>query len=375
MVSTSQTLPIAATQGAYVPELDGMRAISILMVMLGHAGYLFIPAALGVTIFFVISGYLICGMLLRERTQSGSLNLPAFYMRRLLRLYPELIVYLAVLVAICVLSGWTFQRTQFAAGILYFTNYLQIYGHINNSISYITRPLWSLSVEEHFYLIFPFLVLATAGDTRKLGVTLLLTIVLIGALRSVLFNLWSAPQFYFEYATESRVDAVCGGCLLACIAQGAEYRQVLRLFAERGWFYLASGMSLILLAVLFRNVQFRETWRFSFEAAGSTLLLGAILWGTTLEGPRELLRSPLLTFLGRLSYAAYLYHLLVYALLAKLMPVDNTAYRLLAISLSFAAAFISFSLIEIPFRPLRRRFRSPSPSPASRVGASDAVSV
>ena len=107
-----------------IPGLDGVRAISILMVMLSHSGFHFIPGVLGVTIFFFLSGFLITSLLLDEYDKHGTINIPEFYARRLLRLYPPLLVYIAI-----VLAGLLFLRKDVdpvgLAGVLfYFANYL-----------------------------------------------------------------------------------------------------------------------------------------------------------------------------------------------------------------------------------------------------------
>ena len=363
-------------KSAYIPELDGLRALSILIVMLGHSGYLLFPAGLGVTIFFVISGYLICGMLLRENEIGGFIDVKAFYVRRILRLYPELLTYLSILLIICEIIGWNFHWIQIVAGVFYFTNYLQIYDNTYTSISFITRPLWSLAVEEHFYLIFPFVIVITKGKVKTVFFILLATIIATGALRLALLDFWHAPPNYFDFATESRIDAVCGGCLLACIPASADFEKVLREFRQHGWWLLLGAVALIIMTLTIRTAHFRDSWRFSLQTVGSTLLLGSIVWGNQLEPVRRLLRLPPLVWIGRLSYATYLYHLLVYVLVAKLFATDSFAYRMTAIALSFAAATVSYWAIEIPILPLRRRFRAnPPPEPIQPQPEGTAIPV
>ncbi|MDD3371513.1 MAG: acyltransferase, partial [Alphaproteobacteria bacterium] len=152
-----------------IPGLDGLRALSIMIVILGH---LFLPqtggvAALGVYIFFAISGFLITRLLFLEQKQAGDVSAKNFYIRRLLRLYPVLLVYLAFLCVLALVRGEFIDTTEIFSVLLYFINYLSSFRilqgeHLNMQVG----VLWSLAIEEHFYLLVPMFFIAFKGRLR-----------------------------------------------------------------------------------------------------------------------------------------------------------------------------------------------------------------
>ena len=145
-----------------IPSLDGFRAVSVLIVMLSHAGFgHIIPGGLGVTIFFFLSGFLITTLLRSELGQTGTISIPNFYVRRFLRLGPPLVVVLSIAYGLVFLglqpggASWG----GFLAQLLYFANYYGLFFDPGNSIPLGSGVLWSLAVEEHFYLVYPLLFL------------------------------------------------------------------------------------------------------------------------------------------------------------------------------------------------------------------------
>ena len=138
-----------------IPSLDGLRAVSILIVLVSHAGYgTIVPGGLGVTIFFFLSGYLITTLMLAEHERTGELDVVRFYARRVFRLMPPLIVTLAIVYGLTfaglVPGGITLAGL--ASQLLYFANYYQIFFDPGNTIPGGTEVLWSLAVEEHYYI-------------------------------------------------------------------------------------------------------------------------------------------------------------------------------------------------------------------------------
>lgn len=115
------------TDRNYIPGLDGLRALSVLLVIISHCGMPKVPGGLGVTVFFFISGYLISTLLFTESLQSGRIAVGRFYMRRYLRLMPELIVYIAVAGVGSWLFFKAFRAIDIVAALFYFTNYLKIF--------------------------------------------------------------------------------------------------------------------------------------------------------------------------------------------------------------------------------------------------------
>jgi peptidoglycan/LPS O-acetylase OafA/YrhL len=163
--STRQPVDVGTLSSGYVPHLDGLRAVSVVLVLLGHFGFgHIIPATFGVTIFFVISGFIITRLFLLEIERTGTLSLRQFYTRRVFRVFPALLS-LVVVSAIFFDNAWP----DIVASILFLFNYFNIF--------FIERPdraldllgvLWSLAVEEHFYLFFPLLVFFWRRSIRSL---------------------------------------------------------------------------------------------------------------------------------------------------------------------------------------------------------------
>ena len=160
-----------ADQDAYLPALDGLRALSILLVVASHLGLgHIIPGGLGVTIFFFISGFIITRMLLSENARCGAISLTAFYVKRAFRLAPALLVY----ILLCLLSfaalGEPIPLLDITAAIFYAANYYNVFHGWGGGAESPLSILWSLAVEEHFYLAFPLLLLVMR---RRLGKCLL----------------------------------------------------------------------------------------------------------------------------------------------------------------------------------------------------------
>ena len=151
----SQALPSHLAEGlkrSQLPALDGIRAIAAFLVVISHAGYAWVPAGLGVLAFFVLSGFLITWLLLKEDAKYGEVSLRLFYARRALRIFPAFYVYWALVVGSRLLLDRPLIWTQAIASFFYVTNYYQaINGDPNTSLSH----TWSLGIEEQFYFLWP----------------------------------------------------------------------------------------------------------------------------------------------------------------------------------------------------------------------------
>src|SRR6201986_2771681 len=141
-----------------IPSLDGLRAISISIVLVSHAGYGgVVPGGLGVTIFFFLSGYLITTLLLDEHQRTGRIHIGKFYLRRVFRLFPPLLVTLAIAYSLVILGlldggiSWGGVLAQ----LLYFANYYALFFDPGNTTAAGTGILWSLAGEEHVYMLYP----------------------------------------------------------------------------------------------------------------------------------------------------------------------------------------------------------------------------
>src|SRR5438132_8637241 len=185
-----------------IPSLDGIRAVSVLLVVLAHSGFgTIVPGGLGVTIFFFLSGYLITTLMLAESERAGNIAILSFYTRRIFRLAPPLLITLVIAYGLTYSGLLPGQITLegLTAQILYFANYYTVFfDPSNNNLPAGTGILWSLAVEEHFYIFFPLLMTLFVKDAsrlRTIGIALIITCVVILAWR---IHLVQSPEFFTD---------------------------------------------------------------------------------------------------------------------------------------------------------------------------------
>lgn len=349
-------------QSNYIPGFDGLRAIAVGMVLVAHAGYgKLVPGGFGVTIFFAISGYLITTLLLNEFGASGTINLKLFYARRALRLFPELLA----LIVLCLIAGAAlhFRGTlaEKLAGLFYYMNYYYVFGaHYLERESYPWRQLWSLAIEEHFYFFFPSVLLFLVRTWRSRLILVLTLITLPFLWRFVTYMALGLPWQYNYVATDTRIDSIAWGCLLALLMRmpNGDVRPLQRLPFIGRW-AVALGLAIILGTLLYRNETFRWTWRFSLQGIGIILLMANVLFDPRWKAVVGILEARPIRYIGRISYGLYLYHMLINRLIEEAWP-GIAAPWLLALSLviSLAVASASFRVLEMPLKQLRRRLGS-----------------
>jgi peptidoglycan/LPS O-acetylase OafA/YrhL len=353
---TGENLPLRGIADfAYVPTLDGMRAISILIVIASHYGLGFIfPGEFGVTIFFFISGYLITNLMIAEERATGAVSVKAFYARRILRLGPALLSMLAVLSVVRFLSDGSLNTAELLAAVFYFMNYYAIFWHLPMSA---LGPLWSLAVEEHYYLVYPSLFFWAWKFRRRFLVGLLTLCAAVLIWRTALFIVWDASRDRIAWSTDTRIDSILFGAILAVILNIPSFDSVLAKLDRTYVFGIATA--LLLLSFVWRNETFRETVRYSLQGASLVSVFYSILFVKRFEIFRRILSYPAITWVGRISYSLYLWHEVVPYFLSILLPKDTglPLQYLLGVPLSFAAASLSYYFVEQPFKRIRKRLR------------------
>jgi peptidoglycan/LPS O-acetylase OafA/YrhL len=361
----AQTSDVHSHRSEVIPSLDGIRAISVLIVVLGHSGLeALVPGGLGVTIFFFLSGYLISTLMLAEHERAGGINIPNFYARRVFRLMPPLIISLAIAYGLTywgLLAG-AITSKGLAAQLLYFANYYGLFFDPGNTIPDGTGILWSLAVEEHFYIVYPLLMALLLGSAlrpRTIGALLGIVCLAVLAWR---IDLVHSPGFVSErtyYASDTRIDSIAYGCILALVANPVRQLDRPGSMSLVQWAVLATAAGAMLLTLLYRDPTFRETTRYSIQG----LALMPIFYFAVRFSDNQLFRylnTPWAITLGTYSYTIYLIHYVVIrsidksipALAAKSFILFPTA---LVISIAYAAAVERF--VEPYFRQLRRKFR------------------
>jgi len=343
-----------------------MRAISVLIVVLGHSGLqAVVPGGLGVTIFFFLSGYLISTLMLSEHERTGGLNILNFYARRVFRLMPPLVISLAIAYALTyfgLLAG-AITSKGLAAQLLYFANYYGLFFDPGNTIPEGTGILWSLAVEEHFYIFYPLLMTLLLGSRLRPRTTGALLGIVCLAVLAWRFHLVQSPGFFPDrtyYASDTRIDSIVYGCILALVMNPARQPQRPGAMSMAQWAVFATAAAAMLLTLLYRDPTFRETTRYSIQG----LALMPIFYFAVRFSDNRLFRwlnSPWAVTLGVYSYAIYLIHYVVIGFIDKNFPaIAAKSFILfpaaLLISIAYAAAVEHF--VEPYFKQLRRKFRS-----------------
>jgi peptidoglycan/LPS O-acetylase OafA/YrhL len=349
-----------------VPSLDGIRAISVLIVVLGHSGFdVLVPGGLGVTIFFFLSGYLISTLMLAENERTGGINICKFYARRMFRLMPPLFISLAIAYGLTYAGALPggITNTGLAAQLLYFANYYGLFFDPGNTIPDGTGILWSLAVEEHFYIFYPLfmtVLLGSAFRPRTIGTLLGIGCLVVLAWR---IHLVQSPDFVSDrtyYASDTRIDSIIYGCMLALLINPARQLHRAETISVCQWVVLATAVGTLLLTLLCRDPTFRETIRYSLQGLGlMPLFYFAIRFSN--NQPFRYLNSHWAIKLGTYSYAIYLIHYVVIRLIAANAPaIAARSFILfptaLLISIAFAATVDRF--VDSYFRKLRHNFRA-----------------
>lgn len=348
-----------------IPSLDGIRAISVLLVVLAHSGFeRFVPGGLGVTIFFFLSGYLISTLMLAEIKHDGQINISMFYVRRVFRLIPPLFISLAIaygLTCAGLLSGGITIK-GLTAQLLYFANYYNLFFDPGNTIPDGTGILWSLAVEEHFYIFYPlFIVLLLGRAVRLRDIAILLGVVCLAILAWRIY-LVQLPGFVPErtyQASDTRIDSIIYGCILAIVKNPATEVKRAGTMSLKHWGIFAIAVALLLLTLVYRDIGFRETIRYSIQG----LALMPLFYFSIRFSDNRLFRYlnlPLIRKIGVYSYVIYLIHAVVIGFLAENFPIIATKSFVLflfsiVISIVYAAAIDRF--VDRYFRDLRYRLR------------------
>jgi peptidoglycan/LPS O-acetylase OafA/YrhL len=359
-----------------IPSLNGLRAISVLMVVLAHAGLgELIPGGLGVTIFFFLSGYLITTLMLAENERTGAISIRNFYVRRILRLAPSLLITLAIAYSLTYLGFLQGRITlpAFISQLLYFANFYIIFFDPNaQSMPGGTGILWSLAVEEHFYIFFPLLMIAfMRGASRTLTVGALLiavcVVVLIWRIHLVQSLGFFSDRTYL--ASDTRIDSIVYGCLMALFFNPVRSVRSRATMSISEWAVFSFGVGLLLLALVYRSPFFRETFRYSLQGVAMfPILFFAIKYhDTPLFRP---LNTTWAIRIGVFSYAIYLIHQVVMMTVENSVPASrmHPVYIFAAtISISIVYAALIDRYVDRYFLQLRRRFRSGTSSSAAAV--------
>jgi peptidoglycan/LPS O-acetylase OafA/YrhL len=350
-----------------VPCLDGLRAVSIGLVLFAHSVQppnspliglrrFAQPAAVGVDVFFVISGFLITLLLLREQDRTGRVSLRGFYTRRALRILPAYLALLGFVAALAWAGSVAIRPIDWAAALTYTTNFLP-------ERSWDLGHTWSLSVEEHFYLLWP-AALLLLGPRRSL-VLLIVALLAAPAIRAGLYKVAGLDPDMLHYVTPARYEAIGYGCLLAFAARHPATWRVARRVAP------VAGLGVLLAAGLLAvsEIYLCRSWRYSIlsgrTAAGVLIACGVFF--CLASSPRSLAARALelrpVVLVGALSYSLYLWQ----QPFLKNSPAWWCQWPQCLV-LAAAAAVACHLLVERPFLRLKARAPAARPTKDARTG-------
>lgn len=349
-------LPETAKFG-YIPGLDGLRAVAVLIVMVAHLGFEHIlPGGFGVTVFFFISGFLITRLLLAESEKSG-IGLKNFYMRRFVRLYPALLFMLFGTVAIYGLAGIGGPTgTELTAGVFYFTNIFQVFVRATtDGLPFMPwTHLWSLAVEEHFYLIFPAFMVLCRKNWKRAALILMALLAAVPLWRAFIMFGTDLPYADYNYMmTDARFDSLAWGCLLSVLLHLKGNLKAFRPLL--GIIPTALATIAIFASFFIRDETFRFTLRFTLQGGALFVLILNFYYLKALDFAVNIAEWKWLAWIGQISYALYLWHVPIYDLVHRSM---DRGFVSLAVTtgVSIAIAAVSFYIVEKPFVALRKRF-------------------
>ena len=342
----------------HIPSLDGVRALAFLIVFVSHAGLGdLIPGGFGVTIFFVLSGYLITTLLRLEFEKNGRVDLRAFYLRRAFRILPLLYLTLAVAIALRLAGqlGGSITAGSTLSQVLHWSNYYLI-AHGPDSVIAGTVVFWSLAVEEHFYLLFPLLFrfMSKRFSINTQGWLLGLACAACLAWRLVLILALHRPEVRTELGTDTRFDSLLLGCLMAIVANPAR-NNCAWLTRKRILWAAMLALPVLVFTLGYRNPVFRYTWRFSLQ---SVALLPLFAYVIKVKGTLvfRILNSRWLAQLGVLSYALYLVHAVILEWFVRHLQAPKLVVAIATLVVAIAAAKLLQLGVEKPFLRLRKRF-------------------
>jgi peptidoglycan/LPS O-acetylase OafA/YrhL len=349
---------VAGDGSFQIPSLDGIRAVSFMIVFLGHAGLgKVVPGYFGLSLFFFLSGYLITTLLRLEYQRTGGVSLKQFYLRRVLRIFPPFYLVLAVfsLLTLLGLTGGTLWPTGVAAQCLHLTNYWVVGHGWWDGIAPGTWVYWSLAVEEHFYVFFPlvYLWLRRRGwSPSRQAAALVALCALVLAWRVVLVFLLGAGKDRVYVASDTRVDSILAGCILAIWKNPVLDRETIdtRRLAR---FTLPFGLACVAVSLVVRSFSFDQTLRYTLQSFGlAPLFTAAIVWHD--RWPFRWLNFGFVRYLGTLSYSMYLLHTATLWMFERWAPWPEAVRSVVALALLVATGTVIYYFVEKPCARARR---------------------
>lgn len=341
----------------YRPALTGIRVPAVYLVVFYHCGLsIFSSGYIGVDFFFVLSGYLICNLLVEEYERNGRINLARFYVRRIRRLLPALSAMVIFVSSFFVLIQSQTDRMRFVphatASLFYFANW----NLIAQAADYFAPEaqenpfvhLWSLSIEEQYYLLFPILLIFAYWVRKKLGDAALMVVLLSAFFVGLLVQLGlSDDALRSYYGTDTRVYQLLAG---AALAVGLRHR--MRRVQERNFVRMTRTATLA-GAFLALSTSLSSQLKISHVGILATFVGLLLIWSVENDNPgpvTRILSCGPCVYLGNISYATYLWHWPIVVLIRILFDMNATVLTICVTIASTIFASASFHMLETPLR-------------------------
>ncbi|MCJ1656777.1 acyltransferase family protein [Staphylococcus sp. NRL 16/872] len=350
------------TKMRYMPGLDGLRAIAVIGIIIYHLNRQWLKGGfLGVDTFFVISGYLITSLLLKEYEENGIINLKRFWIRRIKRLLPAVLALLIVIgLATLIFEPQQIVRVKhdMFAALFYVSNWWYIAKDVNYFEQFSFMPLkhlWSLAIEEQFYLFFPFVLVILLLTIKKYkNVTLIFWIIsLISLLAMVIISQPNVGYSRVYFGTDTRLQTLLLGVILAFMWPPFKLKAKPPAVLQR----TIDGVGvvgLVILIILFFTVSDNSAWIYNggfYLISGVTLfIIASVVHPSTILA--KFLSHPVLVYIGKRSYSLYLWHFAVISFVhIHFTDGQIPAYiYIIDIILTVLFAELSYRYVETPFR-------------------------
>lgn len=342
----------------YLKGLDGIRALSVSLVLVSHCGFgNIVPGGFGVTTFFFLSGFLITTLLQREFDRTSEINIRNFMLRRILRIFvPLYTVYLTLLF----LSYMGFYPAEYTIGgvlsqLTFFANYYEILVGSSGLMDG-TGTLWSLAVEEHFYVLYPAVFLfLVRRNINYLFLFSIFMILLVFLWRIYLaFNDASFDRIYL--ATDTRMDSIVFGVLLSIVMYQRNLFRETQKLSLNGLVIIVLAVITLFLTFIVRDDFFRKTLRYSLQGLALMPLFYYVITRANIW-MFSWLNSQYLVKTGLYSYMIYLIHSPIIYYLGHIGLEEGLQMLLIAYALSFFISALSYRFIEKPVLSYKDRFK------------------
>jgi len=335
-----------------IPGLDGVRALAVLLVIAGHFGFEQVNAAFGVMMFFVLSGFLITWLMLKEIEGSGTVSLREFYRRRMLRIFPAFYAFWLFVVGLYFVRGHELRTGEAVSAFFYYSNYYLTFGSTEDSPFGHT---WSLSIEEQFYLLWPLLFLMGIRNPVRLAKILVVAIITCWLWRTVAYTVLDLDAKYIYRAFDTRFDHLAVGCLAALLLKQGMLEEIMRPLTQRAWYPAVVLAALLAAQALHESEAFTYIVGYALEPLLVAIFILQLVWFSD-KGVWRIFEHPVTRYLGRISYALYLWQQLTLYTAKRLTPgLPVLLQFLFALGVTVAFATASYFIIEKPFLKLKHR--------------------